>query len=115
YWLTLAARIPTAAGRRPAAALSRHHPCRAHPSLEASRSTPRGPQPDDRLFRPSAVERKRSEEAGMEGCSVNVANICRDDRTEILGVGVSSVNLDDAVARIERWISERSCNYVCVT
>ena len=51
----------------------------------------------------------------MEGCSVNVANICRDDRTEILGVGVSSVNLDDAVARIERWIGERSRNYVCVT
>jgi len=46
---------------------------------------------------------------------VNVANICRDDRTEILGVGVSSVNLDDAVTRIERWIGERSRNYVCVT
>ena len=39
----------------------------------------------------------------------------RNDRADILGVGVSSINLDDAVARIEHWISERSHTYVCVT
>jgi N-acetylglucosaminyldiphosphoundecaprenol N-acetyl-beta-D-mannosaminyltransferase len=51
----------------------------------------------------------------MEGCSVNLAGTYRNDRTDILGVGVSSVSLDDAVERIERWIGERSRNYVCVT
>ena len=39
----------------------------------------------------------------------------RDERIDILGIGVSSINLDDAVARIERWIGERSQNYVCIT
>jgi len=39
----------------------------------------------------------------------------RDERIDVLGIGVSSINLDDAVARIERWIGERSKNYVCIT
>lgn len=38
-----------------------------------------------------------------------------DDRIDVLGIGVSRINLDDAVARIERWIAERSHNYVCVS
>jgi N-acetylglucosaminyldiphosphoundecaprenol N-acetyl-beta-D-mannosaminyltransferase len=38
-----------------------------------------------------------------------------DGRVDILGVGVSAINLDDAVATIERWISERDRNYVCIT
>src|SRR5215467_984050 len=38
-----------------------------------------------------------------------------DDRVDILGVGVSSINLDDAITRIERWIAEQSRNYVCIT
>jgi N-acetylglucosaminyldiphosphoundecaprenol N-acetyl-beta-D-mannosaminyltransferase len=37
------------------------------------------------------------------------------DRVDILGVGVSAINIDDAVATIERWIGERSRNYVCIT
>jgi len=39
----------------------------------------------------------------------------RNERVDILGVGVSSINMDDAVATIECWIGERSCNYVCIT
>jgi N-acetylglucosaminyldiphosphoundecaprenol N-acetyl-beta-D-mannosaminyltransferase len=39
----------------------------------------------------------------------------RDERIDILGIGVSSINLNDAIARIERWIGERSQNYVCIT
>lgn len=31
-----------------------------------------------------------------------------DDHVSILGIGVSAMNLDDAVATIERWICERS-------
>ena len=38
-----------------------------------------------------------------------------EDRADILGVRVSSINLEDAVARIEGWIAERSHQYVCVT
>jgi N-acetylglucosaminyldiphosphoundecaprenol N-acetyl-beta-D-mannosaminyltransferase len=37
------------------------------------------------------------------------------DRVDILGVGVSALNIDDAVATIERWINERNRNYVCIT
>ena len=37
------------------------------------------------------------------------------DRIDILGVAVSAINLDDAVATIERWIGDRSRNYVCIT
>jgi N-acetylglucosaminyldiphosphoundecaprenol N-acetyl-beta-D-mannosaminyltransferase len=37
------------------------------------------------------------------------------DKVDVLGVGVNAINLDDAVATIERWIGERSRNYVCVT
>jgi len=35
-------------------------------------------------------------------------------RTNILGVGVSAVNMDLAVAAIEGWIQRREPNYVCV-
>jgi N-acetylglucosaminyldiphosphoundecaprenol N-acetyl-beta-D-mannosaminyltransferase len=46
---------------------------------------------------------------------LNSASDPHDDRFNILGVSVSCINLDDAVRAIERWISERSMNYVCVT
>ena len=35
--------------------------------------------------------------------------------TDILGVGVSAINMDDAIALIDRWVEERTPNYVCVT
>jgi N-acetylglucosaminyldiphosphoundecaprenol N-acetyl-beta-D-mannosaminyltransferase len=38
-----------------------------------------------------------------------------DERTDILGIGVSAINLDDAVATIANWIGERARNYVCIT
>src|ERR1700731_4187581 len=50
----------------------------------------------------------------MEGRGLSSAGV-RDDRVDILGVGVSPINLDDAIETIERWISERSRNYVCIT
>ncbi len=50
----------------------------------------------------------------MESRQLRSAGPIRDDRVDILGVGVSPINLDDAVATIERWISERSRNYVCI-
>jgi N-acetylglucosaminyldiphosphoundecaprenol N-acetyl-beta-D-mannosaminyltransferase len=37
------------------------------------------------------------------------------DRAFVLGVGVSAITLDRAVATIERWIATRTHNYVCVT
>jgi N-acetylglucosaminyldiphosphoundecaprenol N-acetyl-beta-D-mannosaminyltransferase len=51
----------------------------------------------------------------MEGGELSVAAASRDDRTDILGVAVSSITADDAVATMERWIEERSRHYVCVT
>lgn len=50
----------------------------------------------------------------MESRQLRSAGPIRDDRVDILGVGVSPINLDDAIATIERWIGERSRNYVCV-
>lgn len=38
-----------------------------------------------------------------------------DERVEILGVRVSAINLDDAAATIESWISRGERRYVCVT
>jgi N-acetylglucosaminyldiphosphoundecaprenol N-acetyl-beta-D-mannosaminyltransferase len=49
----------------------------------------------------------------MEGHPLSSAGA--SDRVDILGVGVSAINLDDAVETIERWIVERSRNYVCIT
>ncbi len=51
----------------------------------------------------------------MESRQLRSAGPIRDDRVDILGVGVSPINLDDAIATIERWISERARNYVCIT
>ena len=36
-------------------------------------------------------------------------------RVNVLGVGVSVINMDQALAAIEGWISRREANYVCVT
>jgi N-acetylglucosaminyldiphosphoundecaprenol N-acetyl-beta-D-mannosaminyltransferase len=51
----------------------------------------------------------------MESRQLKSAGPIRDDRVDILGVGVSPINLGDAIATIERWISEGSRNYVCIT
>jgi N-acetylglucosaminyldiphosphoundecaprenol N-acetyl-beta-D-mannosaminyltransferase len=37
------------------------------------------------------------------------------ERAVVLGVGVSAIDMDDAVAAIDRWIGERTPNYVCIT
>jgi N-acetylglucosaminyldiphosphoundecaprenol N-acetyl-beta-D-mannosaminyltransferase len=37
------------------------------------------------------------------------------DRVDVLGVGISVVDLDSAVEEIGRWIREREQHYVCVT
>jgi len=36
-------------------------------------------------------------------------------RVDVLGVGVSAINMDMAVAEVTRWIEEDERNYVCVT
>ena len=36
-------------------------------------------------------------------------------RVNVLGVGVSAINMDQALAAIERWTSKREANYVCIT
>jgi len=43
------------------------------------------------------------------------AGISHAGRVDLLGIGISPINLDDAVATIERWIGDRRRNYVCVT
>ena len=37
------------------------------------------------------------------------------DRVDVLGVGVSAINMEMAVAEITRWIEEGERHYVCVT
>lgn len=50
----------------------------------------------------------------MESRQLRSADPVHDDRVDILGVGVSPINLDDAIATIERWVGERSRKYVCI-
>jgi N-acetylglucosaminyldiphosphoundecaprenol N-acetyl-beta-D-mannosaminyltransferase len=51
----------------------------------------------------------------MESRQLMSAGQTRDDRVDILGVGVSAIDMNNAVARIESWISRSSRNYVCIT
>jgi len=46
---------------------------------------------------------------------VSAAARLRTDRGDVLGVNVSAIAMDDAIATIERWISEGRREYVCVT
>ena len=36
-------------------------------------------------------------------------------RVDVLGVGVSAIDMDWAVAEVTRWIEEREQHYVCIT
>ena len=38
-----------------------------------------------------------------------------DERADILGVGISPINMDDALATIAQWIEEGRSTYVCIT
>ena len=38
----------------------------------------------------------------------------KEERVDILGVGVSAINMGDAIAVIERWIEQRTPHYVCI-
>jgi N-acetylglucosaminyldiphosphoundecaprenol N-acetyl-beta-D-mannosaminyltransferase len=51
----------------------------------------------------------------MEDGRMTVTASDHGDRINILGVNVSAINQDDAVAAIKRWIREDSRQYVCVT
>jgi N-acetylglucosaminyldiphosphoundecaprenol N-acetyl-beta-D-mannosaminyltransferase len=68
---------------------------------------------DGLLSRPTEGERLGRREARMVGRPLSSTGAF--ERVDVLGVGVGAINLDDAVATIERWIGERSRNYVCVT
>lgn len=37
-----------------------------------------------------------------------------DPRVNVLGVGISAINMDEALDQISRWIDRRECQYVCV-
>ncbi len=36
-------------------------------------------------------------------------------RIDVLGVGISAINMDQAVAELARWVAEKDQHYVCVT
>ena len=42
----------------------------------------------------------------MESRQLISAGPIRDDRVDIFGVGVSPIDMDDAIATIERWITK---------
>lgn len=42
-------------------------------------------------------------------------SVWRGEKICVLGVDVSAITQDDAVAQIERWIARRQQNYVCIT
>ena len=51
----------------------------------------------------------------MEVFAVSAAAGLHTDRGDVLGVSVSAIAMDDAVAVLERWIEEGRREYVCVT
>ena len=51
----------------------------------------------------------------MEVHPVSAAARLRTDHGDVLGVNVSAIAMDDAIATLERWISEGRREYVCVT
>lgn len=51
----------------------------------------------------------------MEVHPMSAAAPLRTDRGDVLGVNVSAIAMDDAIATIERWIDEGRHEYVCVT
>lgn len=51
----------------------------------------------------------------MEIHPLSAAVPVRPDRGDVLGVNVSAIVLDDAIATIERWIVEGRREYVCVS
>jgi N-acetylglucosaminyldiphosphoundecaprenol N-acetyl-beta-D-mannosaminyltransferase len=46
--------------------------------------------------------------------SVSKSQAVDRERVNVLGVGVSAVNMDQALERIDRWVSSRERHYVCV-
>jgi N-acetylglucosaminyldiphosphoundecaprenol N-acetyl-beta-D-mannosaminyltransferase len=51
----------------------------------------------------------------MEVQPVSAAASLRGDRGDVLGVNVSAITMDDAIATLQRWIDEGRREYVCVT
>jgi N-acetylglucosaminyldiphosphoundecaprenol N-acetyl-beta-D-mannosaminyltransferase len=52
---------------------------------------------------------------GSLGNATNASTLMSRNRTNILGVAVSAINMDDAIERIDRWIEQRTPNYICIT
>lgn len=51
----------------------------------------------------------------VEGSDRSKANGYEIRRVNVLGVGVSAINMSQAIDTIEYWIAQRRRNYVCVT
>jgi len=51
----------------------------------------------------------------MEAQPVNPPARLRIERGDVLGVNVSAITMDDAIATIECWIREGRREYVCIT
>jgi N-acetylglucosaminyldiphosphoundecaprenol N-acetyl-beta-D-mannosaminyltransferase len=51
----------------------------------------------------------------MESRGMTCARDVSDERVDILGVRVSSINMDDAIAAVEHWVGTGRRTYVCVT
>ena len=67
---------------------------------------------------PSSSMTARNARCGREPClraALSETILAGGDRTDILGVQVSAINLADAVEAVERCIRERRRDYVCVT
>jgi N-acetylglucosaminyldiphosphoundecaprenol N-acetyl-beta-D-mannosaminyltransferase len=51
----------------------------------------------------------------MNAANIELPPSPTPSRVEILGVDVSTVSMDSAVAAIEQWIADKTPNYVCIT
>jgi N-acetylglucosaminyldiphosphoundecaprenol N-acetyl-beta-D-mannosaminyltransferase len=51
----------------------------------------------------------------MNASNIELSPTTATSHVEILGVDVSTVSMDSAVAAIEQWIADKTPNYVCIT
>jgi N-acetylglucosaminyldiphosphoundecaprenol N-acetyl-beta-D-mannosaminyltransferase len=56
-----------------------------------------------------------TEESRMEVQPASAAADRRVDRGDVLGVNVSAITMDDAIATIKSWIKEGGREYICIT
>ncbi len=72
-------------------------------------------KPSNRVIPLLSGRRGRAQGGRMTVTDIPLTSFSEPPRIDVLGVEVSAINMDVAVAAIRRWIAEQRRTYVCVT